>query len=136
MWHCLCTSSESALSSLKGGKGKGWGGTGLGGVVAWEVGTQETMNMQGPHAFAGVPMQAPNMGFRGPPGPGQFAFEKPFPVVRLRGLPFNANELDIFEFFQARSLYKDSLFKSAHCLIASLFIYCTSYRDCLRRDAD
>lgn len=33
-------------------------------------------------------------------GPAAFAFEKPFPVVRLRGLPFNANELDIFEFFQ------------------------------------
>ena len=31
------------------------------------------------------------------------AFEKPFPVVRLRGLPFNAGELDIFEFFQARA---------------------------------
>ena len=31
------------------------------------------------------------------------AFEKPFPVVRLRGLPFNAGELDIFEFFQVRA---------------------------------
>jgi len=28
--------------------------------------------------------------------------QKPFPVVRLRGLPFNAGELDVGEFFQVR----------------------------------
>ena len=30
-------------------------------------------------------------------------FERPFPVVRLRGLPFNAGELDVMEFFQVRT---------------------------------
>ena len=32
--------------------------------------------------------------------PDGFAMEKVFPVVRLRGLPFNAVEFDILEFFQ------------------------------------
>ena len=35
-----------------------------------------------------------------PHGPrGGFVLEKAFPVVRLRGLPFNAGELDVLEFF-------------------------------------
>ena len=41
------------------------------------------------------------------------AFEKPFPVVRLRGLPFNAGELDIFEFFQVRAPPAGLLFGNA-----------------------
>uniref|UniRef100_A0A7S0SMT5 RRM domain-containing protein n=1 Tax=Mantoniella antarctica TaxID=81844 RepID=A0A7S0SMT5_9CHLO len=47
---------------------------------------------------------APGMGGMGPgfgAGPrGGFGMEKVFPVVRLRGLPFNANDFDIYEFFQ------------------------------------
>ena len=35
-------------------------------------------------------------------GRAPYSVERPFPVVRLRGLPFNAGELDILEFFQAR----------------------------------
>jgi hypothetical protein len=54
--------------------------------------------MPGPFGPSGPMPMGPQPGFRG-----FGAFEKPFPVVRLRGLPFNAGELDIFEFFQARS---------------------------------
>ena len=36
------------------------------------------------------------------PGRGGPFFERPFPVVRLRGLPYDAGELDVFDFFQAR----------------------------------
>ncbi|EEH58249.1 uncharacterized protein MICPUCDRAFT_16657 [Micromonas pusilla CCMP1545] len=39
-------------------------------------------------------------GFPGARGPGGFGVEKVFPVVRLRGLPFNASEYDVQEFFQ------------------------------------
>lgn len=48
------------------------------------------------------PTAPPSFAAFAPPQP-PFRFEhKPFPVVRLRGLPFNAGELDVGEFFQAR----------------------------------
>ena len=48
-----------------------------------------------------VPMGLPGHGPGGRSAAGMPFFERPFPIVRLRGLPFNAGELDIFEFFQA-----------------------------------
>jgi hypothetical protein len=64
------------------------------------AGTMGAMPPFGP----GQPMHLPPQGQAGFRAFG--AFEKPFPVVRLRGLPFNAGELDIFEFFQVRALQR------------------------------
>ena len=43
-------------------------------------------------------------------------FERPFPVVRLRGLPFNAGELDVMEFFQARPWRRPTHAQAAMCV--------------------
>ena len=60
------------------------------------------MGMMNPMGFAPASMMT-NLGgpgFPGARGPGGFGVEKVFPVVRLRGLPFNASEYDVQEFFQ------------------------------------
>lgn len=56
------------------------------------------VGMQVPGMPLGVHLGMPHQMAGRPP-----FFERPFPVVRLRGLPFNAVELDIFDFFQARA---------------------------------
>ena len=60
--------------------------------------------MMNPMGFGPGPMgvaMAPQGFGAGPRG--GFGMEKVFPVVRLRGLPFNANEFDILDFFQVRA---------------------------------
>jgi len=68
----------------------------------------EGLNFGGPQgpppyslaALGGVAALQPNYLSGGRGGP---SFERPFPVVRLRGLPFNAGTEDVYDFFQARS---------------------------------
>ena len=56
--------------------------------------------------FGGPPAFGPG-GFGPGGGRGGFGMERVFPVVRLRGLPFNAADFDILEFFQVRSETSD-----------------------------
>jgi hypothetical protein len=86
--------------------------------------------MPGPFGPSGPMPMGPQPGFRGPFG----AFEKPFPVVRLRGLPFNAGELDIFEFFQARG---GALHTSGVCVVRPNWVrfFRAACRNFARRNA-